>query len=102
MLPPAPPGLPVGSALQRDANIFRYSILHMRRWGDSAGEDTPGAWGGWRRCEEAAMLWGQDGMYREREDTFVVQKGFDFRVWMMVGVVKASSKVCRWEAEIGE
>lgn len=41
------------------------------------------------------MLWGEDGTYREREDASLVQKGFDFSVWMMVGVVKASSEVRR-------
>ena len=92
-----PAGLTVGSTLQHNANIFIYSILHMRRWGMAGGERAGGghtgglggAKGGrWRCCEEAAMLWEEDGMCIEGENPFLVQKGFGFGVWM-VQVVKA-------------
>lgn len=64
-----PAGLPVGSALQHNANIFIYSILHMRRWGTAGGERDDGDTGGpggtkgrrWGCYEEAAMLWVEDG-----------------------------------------
>lgn len=92
-----PTGLTVGSALQHNANIFIYSILHMWRWGMAGGERAGGGkhWGfvgtkgeRWRCCKEAVMLWAEDGTYREKENPFLVHKGFRFGVRMM-GVVRA-------------